>query len=95
MAGLTTLLVAYDVADDSRRARVAAALSRVGLRFQYSLFMCQVEGSRTEEFMAKISALIDAEVDRLFMLPLCATCGESAVAIGSCTRELEDVMWVI
>jgi CRISPR-associated protein Cas2 len=77
---VAVLLVAYDIPDDRRPARVAKALLRFGRRVQYSVFLAE-RGSAAEIAQA-LERAIAATFDDIRIHPLCATCGAKAVLLG-------------
>src|SRR5688572_33242493 len=59
------LVVAYDVADDGRRERVARVLEDYGVRVQYSVFECVLGRAQYRQFRRVLAERIDpAEEDR-------------------------------
>ncbi len=75
------LLVAYDVAQDARRDRVARLLLEYGERVQYSVFV--VDG-RPADFVRLASALqatIAADQDRVLLCDMGARDGEAKRAM--------------
>jgi len=95
MANLTDVLIAYDVTDDARRARLAALLSRVGLRAQDSVFRCQVRSDEMHALTSQLQQLVDEAEDRLMIVQLCANCVCGVVHVGERPTSLEQAMWVI
>lgn len=68
------VLIAYDVSDDARRRAVAKVLLRVGLRIQYSLFELWLPPGALPPIINALSALIEPRLDRIDIIPVCATC---------------------
>lgn len=58
-------LVAYDIADHKRLARVARICEDFGVRVQYSIFECRLDEIEFTEFWLQLIAEIDEEEDRL------------------------------
>ena len=58
-------LVAYDIADHKRLARVARICEDFGVRVQYSIFECRLDEIEFTEFWRQLIAEIDEEEDRL------------------------------
>ena len=89
------VVVAYDIGDDDRRARVAARLSRFGVRIQRSVFDCVVD----EDGLAAITSLgehgIDLDKDVLHVLPQCTTCRDRRAAFGQVDDVLGVLYWVV
>lgn len=63
-------LVAYDIPNDKRRARVAKALSGYGDRVQYSVFVVDASPARTARMRRAVGALIDDREDSVLMCDL-------------------------
>jgi CRISPR-associated protein Cas2 len=68
-------VVAYDVADDRRRARLASTLEDYGVRVQYSVFECLIDDRRLEELRRRAAAILDPSEDRIAYYRLCPRCG--------------------
>ena len=81
-------VVCYDVPANSRRTRIAKCLDDYGGRVQYSVFEMVLDRPLFDNLVAKISGIINAEVDRVRIYPLCATCASKRVALGA------DQEWV-
>ena len=58
-------LLAYDISDQKRLAKVARICEDYGVRVQYSLFECWLEDDRFGLLWDKLSGLIDPGQDRL------------------------------
>lgn len=58
-------LIAYDIADDARRNRLAGLCEDYGVRVQYSLFECWLEDADFESLWGRLNAVIDPAEDRL------------------------------
>lgn len=63
-------LIAYDIADPRRLARVARVVSRVALRIQYSVYVAQLAPAVLRELVAALDAVIDPRADDLRIYPL-------------------------
>jgi CRISPR-associated protein Cas2 len=63
-------LIAYDLRDHRRIARVHRLLSRVAVPVQYSVFAARGSAAAMGELARQIEALIDAEVDDVRMYPI-------------------------
>ncbi len=63
-------LVAYDVADDRRRTRVAAKLSGYGDRIQYSVFVIDGRPAKLVRLRAALVRLIDDASDSVLICDL-------------------------
>lgn len=69
-----TVVLAYDIAADSRRTRLAAALEGWGYRIQESVFSLRLEDDELGQVRACVDEIIDADDDVVHIYPLCAAC---------------------
>lgn len=91
-ARLWRILVAYDIVDDRRRARLAKVLSAFGDRIQYSIFLIDLTPAKEVRLRARVAAEIDARVDSVLFCHLGPTAlsrTESITYMG-CRREVTD-----
>lgn len=64
MSGRQAWVVAYDIADDSRRENVSTLLTRYGPRVQLSVFEVELRSERQAAALrAELAALIDEAED--------------------------------
>ncbi|MGH3260526.1 MAG: CRISPR-associated endonuclease Cas2 [Trebonia sp.] len=63
-------LIAYDVADDRRRVKVANFLSAHGDRVQYSVFVVDCRPAKLIRLRAKLATLIRADEDSILLCDL-------------------------
>ncbi|WP_028709296.1 CRISPR-associated endonuclease Cas2 [Propionicicella superfundia] len=90
-----TLIAAYDVADDMRRARLAALLQTYGDRVQQSVFILEADSDSFSELQASATKIIDAEDDSLWFLRQCAHCWEQAVCLGQAQAPSRVLYWAV
>lgn len=64
------LLVAYDVASDARRDRVAVTLQAYGERIQYSVFIVDGRPAEFVRLRVALSAIVDCDRDRVLFCDL-------------------------
>ena len=69
-----TVVLAYDIAADSRRTRLAAALEGWGYRIQESVFSLRLEDDELGQVRTCVDEIIDADDDVVHIYPLCAAC---------------------
>ena len=84
---IATWLVAYDIADPRRLAKVFKELKKVGVPLQYSVFSVEASAGAIAVLMAKLLRLIHAKEDdiRAYRLPANgwrATLGEAILPEG-------------
>ena len=82
-------LVGYDIADPRRLRKVAHLLESFGYRVQYSVFICDLSQAAWEELTDGLHAHIDPEEDRVFLLPVCRSCQQRILELG--TTSLPDL----
>jgi len=88
-------LVAYDIADPKRLARVAQVCEHYGMRVQYSVFECHLESSEFEEFWLKLLNEIDEEEDRLVAYKIDARCAKETMTAGTMVCNEKTVCYLI
>lgn len=60
-------VVAYDIPDDRRRARIAKKLGSYGDRVQFSVFVIDVRPARVVRLMAELQRLMHPEEDSILL----------------------------
>lgn len=63
-------LIAYDLRDDRRIARVHRLLNKVAVPVQYSVFAARGSQAAMRQLARQIETLIDADVDDVRMYPI-------------------------
>jgi CRISPR-associated protein Cas2 len=88
-------LVAYDIADDNVRARVANRLLSAGYRLQRSVF--QLEGSEdlVLAIMREVAAMIDDGNDIVHVFRVCESCVTHRSALGQGTVDRPPTHWSV
>lgn len=76
-------VVAYDVTDPKRLARVARVCEDYGVRVQYSVFECCLEEGDFEKFWSRLLEEIDPLEDRLVAYCLDARCAKLTRTAGT------------
>ncbi len=71
-------VVAYDVANDARRNRIAHVLERYGDRVQYSVFVVDLGVARLLLMKAEITAMMKPDEDSVLLCDLGAADGVEA-----------------
>lgn len=90
-----TLVAAYDIREDDRRARVAAYLQSWGNRVQRSVYLLRVPEDELDEVMARADAMIAPETDGLIFLRQCRSCWEDRHEHGQLAADAPDVAWIV
>ena len=76
------LVVAYDVADDRRRDRVAKLLEDFGVRVQYSVFECVLGPADYRRLRAELEQRVNMAEDAVAFYRLCRRCGARVRRLG-------------
>jgi CRISPR-associated protein Cas2 len=88
------MIVAYDVTDPRRLARVARHCEDYGVRVQYSIFECTLEAGLFEEFWTGLKDLIEPTVDRIVAYRICAECARDIRTSGVMVSNEKVVAYV-
>lgn len=75
-------VIAYDVSDDKRRARVAKRLESVGERVQYSVFEADLDERTLARLMTQLGRAIDPRTDGVRIYRLCGECAAALHTVG-------------
>jgi len=70
MTDKTYWVIAYDIRDNRRRAKVARKLERAGLRVQKSVFLTDFNDSQVRKLVRELGELIEHETDQVAAWPL-------------------------
>ena len=76
------MIVAYDIADVKRLARVAKVVKDYGLRVQKSIFELEINAQAFLEMKARLEREIVPEEDGVKYFPLCEKCAGTLEIIG-------------
>lgn len=83
-------IIAYDIADNKRRLRVAKTLESWGYRIQESVFQLHLEASTLARVRSSLAALISDDEDVIHIYPICSSCADRADILGAAI-VLDDV----
>jgi len=87
-------IVAYDITDPKRLARVARVCEDFGVRVQYSVFECRLEADRFDDFWLALHLEIDDREDRLVAYKICAACARQIQTAGIMVSTDKAVAYV-
>ncbi|MBN2568607.1 MAG: CRISPR-associated endonuclease Cas2 [Deltaproteobacteria bacterium] len=76
------MIVAYDIADERRLAKVAKIISDYGVRVQKSIFEVTAPDKIFAEMKSRVEDVLVWEKDGVKYYPLCRKCAETAEIIG-------------
>ena len=77
-----TYYIAYDMSDYEARTKIARLLENIGIRIQYSVFLCELDPCYMEEIFKQLSVFIDPECDSLHVYPVCKACLQGLKVLG-------------
>lgn len=90
-----TLVAAYDVSEDGRRARLAALLQAYGDRIQKSVFIIMVDDAELAVIGQRARDIIDLDTDSLWMMRQCGACWDDAITIGQTNPPSKALYWAV
>ena len=76
-------IIAYDIADNKRRLRVAKTLESWGYRIQESVFQLRLDTATLARVRARLVALISETDDVIHIYPICSSCADHADILGA------------
>jgi len=76
-------LVAYDISEQKRLARVARVCEDFGVRVQYSIFECRLEEAEFNEFWLRLLGEIKEDEDRIVAYKIDARCSKETMTAGT------------
>lgn len=91
-SGRRLVVIAYDIGDDRRRAKVAATVLGFGGRIQGSVYELWLSNRQIEKMWAKVWSLVE-KGDLIRCYVVCGTCERSIRSVGH-TQPNEEVMFL-
>lgn len=88
-------LISYDISDPRRLRRVERAVSSVGERLHYSLFLCELNEDQLTGLQRRIARLIDVGVDSVHYLPWCEADRLSTLHLGTSQEPQIADAWIV
>ena len=83
-------IIAYDIADNRRRLRVAKTLESWGYRIQESVFQLRLDIAMLARVRARLVALISDAEDVIHIYPICSSSADRVDMLGAAIA-LDDV----
>ena len=83
-------IVAYDIANNRRRLKVAKILESWGYRIQESVFQLRLDAATLARVRSSLAALISDAEDVIHIYPICSSCAGRADILGA-AMALDDV----
>ena len=90
-----TVVAAYDVREDPRRARLAAMLQAHGDRIQKSVFVLSLGPGEVDEIKTRALDMINVNTDSLWLLRQCRDCWDLLVQVGQAARPGRVLVWAV
>lgn len=90
----TCYVIAYDISDDRRRARVHKILSGFGKWTQFSLFECFLSKKELVTLRAKLAKHLRENQDSVRFYPLCANCLARVETVGGKPPN-EEILFIL
>ena len=87
-------VVAYDVADPKRLAKVASICEDYGVRVQYSIFECRLDQETFNDLWLEILEVIDEDEDRVVAYKIDARCAKETETAGTMVCS-EKAVWYL
>jgi CRISPR-associated protein Cas2 len=87
-------IIAYDIPDGRRRAKVHKVLSGFGTWTQYSLFECFLSKKELILLKSKLAKHVEDTQDSVRFYPLCAACLDKVETVGG-QPPTEDVLFIV
>jgi len=94
-AGEMLTVVAYDITDPKRLARVAKVCEDYGVRVQYSVFECRLDEDEFADFWLKLLEEIDDAEDRIVAYKIDARCAKETLTAGTMVCSEKAVCYLV
>ncbi len=94
-AGEMLTLLAYDICDPKRLARVARICEDYGVRVQYSVFECRLDEDEFTDFWLKLLEVIHAKEDRLVSYRIDARSAKETLTAGTMVCSEKVVCYLV
>lgn len=88
-------IVAYDIADPKRLARVAKVCEDFGVRVQYSVFECRLKEPEFDNFWLFLLCEIDDHEDRLVAYKVDARCARETRTAGAMVCSEKSICYLV
>lgn len=88
-------LISYDIADPRRLRRVEHAISAVGQRVHYSLFLCLLDSGQLTALQRRLARIIKVSEDSVQYQPWCDADRRMTLHEGASSEPLLASSWVV
>jgi CRISPR-associated protein Cas2 len=89
------IVIAYDIPDNKRRARLHKLLRRYGDAAQYSVFECLISEEQFDELRRAVAKIIVEGEDELRYYDICAACRRLTKTLGRAITATEQQAYII
>ncbi len=86
--------IAYDISDDRSRRRLHAALRKLALPVEYSLFDCPIESAWLGRIATAVQPHVDAGTDRLLLARLASGAGVESLGAAPLISAVSNCLLV-
>ena len=88
------VVVAYDIADDRRRQRIAKVLVQYGTRCNESVFECLLTQAKIQKMLKQLNMLVNEKEDSVLIYYLCKPCVMKRETIGYRPQPLSETIMI-
>ena len=88
-------VIAYDISDHKRLAKVAKTCEDFGVRVQYSIFECHLDQESFNELWLRLLEIIDEDHDRLVAYKIDARCAKETETAGTMICSEKAVCYLV
>jgi CRISPR-associated protein Cas2 len=88
-------LLAYDITEPRRLARVARVCEDYGVRVQYSVFECHLDEDEFADFWLELLEVIDEKEDRLVAYKIDARSAKETLTAGTMVCSERVVCYLV
>jgi CRISPR-associated protein Cas2 len=81
MSARIRYLISYDITHPKRLRRVARTMEGFGVRLQYSVFECPLDGVRLEKLKAELHPILNHEEDQVLFVSLGPSANDASLTI--------------
>ena len=74
-------LVSYDISHPKRLRKVARTLEGFGVRLQYSVFECPLDGTRLAKLQAELQPILKEDEDQVLFVSLGPSANDASLII--------------
>lgn len=94
-SGQMLTVIAYDIADHKRLAKVARTCEDFGVRVQYSIFECHLDADAFNQLWLRLLEIIDEDHDRLVAYKIDARSARETETAGTMICSEKAVCYLV